>query len=234
MKGQAQVRGQYGEILLSSLSLPTRKSVRKLVDDIARSEKVDEHGNWEFGCDFDNKRRGHATNWDLYCVGRDHHSKKLLAVIQVRQYIKQHKNWWPQVRKNYFLCGRNEDNTAFAHPLPAQVVRAACRKAKPLLAIQTWIFGGDYTKMRRQGDFALIPVKRPSVGAVDQSPTRIMQRSHYLIADKVVQNGQLYAKNPSLYHLPATHPDLENLPGWYRVIEGKRGSFWSFSAPTID
>jgi len=133
------------------------------------------------------------------------------------------------------LIGRNEDETYFAHPVSAGVIHSAIKSGRNVVrACQDWIFGGDYGRMVRQGDFAFLPVRKPGADAQCVAPARILQESHYLIADEARKNGHLYAKNPSLYHLPGTHPDLENLPGWWRLIEGRRGRFWSFAAPTVD
>jgi hypothetical protein len=62
----------------------------------------------------------------------------------------------------------------------------------------------------------------------------VLQGSHRLTADAVHQNGDLYAKNPSLIHLPGTHPNFKNLKGWYKIVVSKRGRFHDFATPTID
>jgi hypothetical protein len=97
-------------------------------------------------------------------------------------------------------------------------------------AVQSWIFGTDYAKVIRQGDLCLIPVR--SVKGVQVASELILQSSHRLCADKIHKNGDFYAVNPRLYHLNGTHPTL-NLEGKYKVVIGKRASFWSFAKPTI-
>ncbi len=228
-------RGQYGEIQRGTIRPQTLKTLDRLLRGASRSEHIDEHGGWVFDCDFDRHGRGHATNYDYYGYGRDCHSRRLLAVIQIRRFTRQRKNGWGNQRKSYFLIGRNEDETYFAHPVSAGVIHSAIKSGRNVVrACQDWIFGGDYGRMVRQGDFAFLPVRKPGADAQCVAPARILQESHYLIADEARKNGHLYAKNPSLYHLPGTHPDLENLPGWWRLIEGRRGRFWSFAAPTVD
>ncbi len=233
MKSKKLSRGLYNEILMSSVSAPVQKQVRNLVSLASKAAKVDEHGSWDFGLDFDNKGRGSALNWDLYSYGRDYFSKKFLAVIQVRQFIRRRKNGFGNVRKSYFLLGRNEDNTVFAHSVEAQVIHRAIAAGKDVIkAVQSWIFGCDYTKVIRQGDLALIPVKRTTAPALDENHF-VIENSHVLHADEIRRNGHLYAKNPELLHVPGTHPRVMG-EGWYKVIVGNRAKFWDFAAPTID
>lgn len=225
-------RGGYDEIVMSSLDTQTRQAVEELVK--AAGSRADEHGSWEFGTAFDGKGRGQALNWDLYGIGNDVHQGTLLIVIQVRQYEKRHKNWMPNVRKNYFLVGTNEDGSAFAHPVPAQVVRAAVNAERDVvIACQNWIFGGDYSRMIRHGDLALVPLtKRPAAPAVPGSQM-LLQDSHQIIGTQFRQNGHLYVQNPTLVHMPGTHPTVMG-QGWFRVVVGARADFWRFAAPTKD
>lgn len=226
-------RGNYNEIIFSSLTATTKKMVRNLVNAAAAADKVDEHGNWNFSADFDRKGRGSATNWDVYGYGRDYFSRKFLAVIQVRQFIRRNKNYYPNIKKSYFLLGRNEDNTVFAHPVSANVVHSAIKNYRDVVrACQSWIFGTDYTKIIRQGDLALIPV-RSTKGEDLERTEAILQDSHQLTAEKITKNGVLYAKNPKLVHLPDTHPEVSG-SGWFKVVVGNRARFHDFAAPTID
>lgn len=233
-------RGEYNQIYLSSLSKSTLKQVNNLVYAASNAEKVDEHGSWDFGAVFDSKGRGSALNWDLYGVSRDYFSKRTLIVVQVRQWQKTRRNQqFANIKKSYFLIGRNEDNTVFAHPVSGHLVQAAAKAGKDVIrACQNWIFGVDYTKIIRQGDVCLIPLKSKAVLATSEliSNQFTMQDSHLLKADEVVMNGgnNIYAKNPSIYHLPKTHPNFEGLQGWFKVVVGRRSNFYSFAAPTID
>lgn len=225
-------RGTYDEIAMGSLDEQTKQAVEALVK--AAGSRADEHGSWEFGTAFDRKGRGQALNWDLYGVGNDVHQGTLLIVIQVRRYEKRHKNWMPSVRKNYFLVGTNEDGSAFAHPVPAQVVRAAVNAERDVvIACQNWIFGGDYSRMIRHGDLALVPLtKRPAAPAVPVSQM-VLEDSHQVTGTQFRQNGHLYVQNPILVHIPGTHPTVMG-QGWFRVVVGARADFWRFAAPTKD
>lgn len=226
-------RGRYDEIVLSALPVEIRSAVTDLVNRVGEND--DEHGSWEFDAKFDSKGRGSAINWDLYAFGNDAHNSRLLCIVQVRRYEKAHKNWWPSVHKNYFLVGTNEDETVFAHPLPAQVVRYAInQQADPILAAQNWMFGtSDYLSILRQGDVALLPCKRPAPApdvATYEKACNI-EKSHLMVADEIRRNGEVYAKNPRLTH--PVHPAIAG-NGWYKVVVSQRARYWKFAPPTID
>lgn len=227
-------RGYWDEILVRSLSDEMRQAVTELVTAAGNQGGVDEHGSWDFSARFDRKGRGAAINWDLYAVGNDMHDGRLLIVIQMRQYRQERKNRFGAVRKNYFLLGTNEDGSAFAHPVVANVVRRAINDERdPILACQNWIFGGDYGRMIRHGDLALVPVaKTPAAPAVETTHL-VLEDSHELTAKAIRQNGHVYALDPVLVHLPGTHPTV-SADGWHRIVVGQRGRFWSFAKPTVD
>jgi len=235
---QAQMnahRGSYGEIPMHSLDAETRERVAALVEAAASASKVDEHGSWDFGIASLNRRgtRWAALNWDLYGYGLDAHSGALLVVIQIRQAVRGRR--WTQVRKNYFLVGQNEDGTAFAHPVSAMCVHAAIRAGQDVVRrVQDWIFGGDYAQLLRQGDLALIPLRR---AAGERTPLRtmVLEDSHALEASEIRlgADGVVYAQDPRLVHLPGTHPTVATT-GWHKVVSGRRAPFWTFAAPTID
>lgn len=227
-------RGNYGEIIMRSLDSELRSQVEKLVSDAQNAAKIDEHGNWDFGIQNTNRKgtRWSALNWDLYGVGNDTHSGKLLVVIQIRQ--SHNTKYGVNVRKNYFLLGTNEDDSTFAHSVSSNVIHAAIRTGKDVcLSVQNWIFDGDYARMIRQGDLALLPMtKRPSAPTAPRK-RMFLQESHELVGTAIRQNGNLYVKNPTMYHIPGTHPPISG-EGWYKVIVGNRSEFWKFAVPTID
>jgi hypothetical protein len=227
-------RDSYNAIVMSSLDPDLRNQANELMVDAQSSAKTDEHGNWDFGCEFDRKGRGSALNWDLYGVGHDAHSGKLLIVIQVRQFIRRSARRFPEVRKNYFLVGTNEDASTFAHSVESRVIHSAIKAGRDVvLSVQNWIFDGDYARMVRHGDLALIPCsKRPSAPTAPRKKM-VLEGSHELSATAIRQNGHLYAKNPTLTHAPGTHPTVK-VEGWYKVVVGNRAEFWKFAAPTID
>ncbi len=224
-------RGYYDEITWTDDPTIFPK-VTALINEVRNN--VDEHGGWDFGADVDHVGRGTALNWDLYGFGNDVHTGQFLAVIQVRHYYKRSRRAWPNVRKSYFLIGKNEDGTAFAHPVSAQAVHYAIRNCLDVVKhVQDWIFGGDYAAMKRQGDLALIPLKRAPKGEKVETEAMILENSHRIEADEFRINGVLYAKNPRMTHLPGTHPPIQHT-GWCKVIVGRRGRFWNFASPTFD
>jgi len=226
-------RDQYGAILLSRQTDTIRKQLTNLVNAAAKAARVDEHGAWQFGCEFDKKGRGYATNWDLYGYGRDLHSNRLLAVIQVRQSVRQRANGYLNIHKSYFLLGRNEDNSVFAHPVESRAIHAAIKRGGDIVpAVQSWIFGADYAKVLRHGDLALIPTSRPQ-GEQIPAGTCVLEGSHEIAAAAYRDNGNLYALNPEVSHIPGVHPDV-CAQGWYQIVVGRRTDTWSFAKPTID
>jgi len=230
---KTQKRGQYNEINLISLSDTCRKQVFKLVNAAKDAAKVDEHGGWDFGIDFDNKGRGSALNWDLYAIGRDLHTRKMLIIIQIRQFIRRRKNGFGNVRKSYFLIGRNEDKMVFAHAVESRVIHSAISAGRDVVrACQNWIFQADYQKVIRQGDIALVPVSRTSGERIAGGDV-LISKSHLLTATEFRANGVLYALNPSMKHTPGTHAPV-SCTGWHKVIEGLRAAHWDFATPTID
>jgi hypothetical protein len=236
MQTQTQTqRGSYGEIPLYHLDAETRSQVAELVEAAASAAKIDEHGSWEFGIAPLNRRgtRWQALNWDLYGHGHDAHTGELLVVIQIRQVVSGRR--WNKIRKNYFLLGKNEDGTTFAHPVSAAVVHAAIRAGQDVVRrVQDWIFDCDYGQVRRQGDIALIPLRR---AAGERTPLRtmVLEDSHELRALEIRlgADGVVYAKDPRLVHTPGTHPTVA-ADGWHKVVTGRRASFWRFAAPTVD
>ncbi len=234
MQTQTQ-RGSYGEIPFYTLDAETRKRISALVAEAGEAAKVDEHGTWEFGIAPLNRRgtRWQALNWDLYGHGHDAHTGALLVVVQVRQVVSGRR--WNRVRKNYFLIGRNEDGTAFVHPVSAHVVHHAIRAGRDVVkATQDWIFGCDYAQLLRQGDLALIPLRR-ACGERTPLQTLLLEDSHALEASEIRfgEDGAVYAKDPRLVHTPGTHPTVA-ATGWHKVVSGRRAAFWRFAAPTVD
>ena len=193
----------------------------------------DSHGWDGIGtCVFDRKMRGQALNVDLYGYGRDIHCGRDLVVIQVRQYEKTSANGWPNIRKNYYLCGYNEDGSVFAHPVESAVIHSAIRRGADVVqAVQTWMFGHDYARVIRQGDVGLIPVRRiPAGETVGQSLT--VADHHSIRAAAITRaGGRVYAVDPTL-----THPghDTVTATGSYEVVVARRAETWKFTTPHAD
>lgn len=227
-------RDGYKAIVFSSLPDDVRQLVLDLVEDVSSADKVDEHGGWDFGIGKISRSRSRSLNWDLYGISTDVHSSKPVAVIQVREWTQGGR--WNTVRKSYFLIGRNEDGSAFAHPVSHGPIFAAIRAGRDVvLACQNWIFGGDYEGMIRQGDVVMVKMKKRPGGTKGQLRRKVrLESSHKLTATQIADvDGRIYAKNPKMTHVPGTHPDIGGR-GWYRVIVGRRADFWNFAAPTID
>ncbi len=238
MQTQTQMnahRGRYGEIPLYALDAETRSQVAALVEAAAGAAKVDEHGSWDFGIASLNRRgtRWQALNWDLYGYGRDAHTGALLAVVQVRQAVRGRR--WIRIRKNYYLLGTNEDGSTFAHPVSAMCVHHAIRAGQDVVRrVQDWIFGADYGQVRRQGDIALIPMRR-ACGERTPLQMMVLEDSHELQASEIRfgAGGVVYAKDPRLTHLPGAHAPVA-ADGWHKIVSGRRAAFWKFAAPTVD
>lgn len=227
-------RLKYGELNLSSINPVTRKIINNLMKSVKTSAKVDEHGGWEFGADSNGRGAVSALNWDLYDYGRDYFNKTTLIVIQVRQFERRKLSYYPQIRKNYFLIGKNEDNSVFAHSIEGRVVHNAIKRNKDVIqAVQSWIFEHDYKKVKRQGDIGLVLVRAP-LGKDTGETKVVLEHSHEINADKIYMKGEYYyALNPMIVHYKNVHPSLD-LEGWYKVVVGRRSDFWQFAAPTID
>jgi hypothetical protein len=205
------------------------------VKQAGQAAKIDEHGSWNFGVESNRKGGCESLNWDLYSYGEDVHTKNFLAIIQIRRFYRKKQGYYPSIRKNYFLLGRNEDGTVFAHAVESAVIHSAIRRGvDPILAVQKWIFGFDYERVLRQGDIALIPCSRRPAAPPLAKRTAIVNKTHALKANQLLENGELYAKNPHLTHVPGAHPEVQGLNKWYRVAVGQRADFWKFAAPTID
>ncbi len=115
----------------------------------------------------------------------------LVRVDRTRVYAKSSK-WAPSAASTYYLVGRNEAGTYFAHPV------ARCSTVPDALS---WIWQGkEYDIIQRQGDIALIGTN----GGV-KIPT--LPTGHNVAGDYIVH---------------ATHPDLPLPGKGQRIIVGRR------------
>lgn len=226
-------RGIYNEII--SMPADVKTLCNQLMEGVRHAAKVDEHGGWEFGLIDSNYKKGmvHAINYDWYGVGYDQHDGGFLAVVQVREFYRRKASRFAEIRKSYFLLGTNEDGTYFAHSVESRVIHHAAKKGMDVVkAVQDWIFDCDYSRVIRQGDLCLIPV-RSVKGEKLETTDVVLEQSHSLHADAIYENGSYYAINPNLVHIPGTHPQRK-LEGKYKIVVGKRAAFWSFAKPTLD
>lgn len=225
-------RGSYNEII--SMPAGIKQQAEQLIKDVTNAAKTDEHGGWDFGIISSNARRGgiHTLNYDFYGVGYDYHDGGFLAVVQIREFYRKKASYYPQIRKSYFLIGTNEDQTCFAHPVESRVIHSAIKSGKEVIyQVQSWIFGVDYSKVVRQGDVCLIPVTRTPGEEIENE--QVLEGSHHIVGKAIFKNGELYAIDPVITHLPGTHPNY-NLKGKYKIVVGKRARFYSFAKPTLD
>ena len=234
-------RLQYSQIDLDYLQEANPqmyKQVISLVNKACQADKSDGHKGWEFGKVSSNKEFS-ALNWSLYGFGLDAHNRKFLIAIQIRSYYTKASYDFPVIHKSYFLIGRNEDNTVFAHPVNGTVIYNAIRKGKDVIrAIQHWIFGADYTSIIRQGDICLVPLyKTPNNVDKDadfEPQHRVLASSHNLYCDRLIErDGYTYVLNPYLQHIPQVHKDVSH-EGWARVQIGSKGKYHKQAKPTID
>ena len=191
---------------------------------------------FEVGIESDKKHRGSAVNVDVM----DCDEPQKLFVMQVRK-TDFRPGRFSRTRKDYFLCGRNENGNVFAHPVNvistnANVTTALCR---------IWnVTPSILPKIVRQGDVAVIPER--GVTFKDVEPLPAMEFTvDSATASHIFTPGAIYAKGTTFYvagsiqirHEKGQHPfvsaalDPRKL---YRVQVGIRASTWGFARPTAD
>ena len=118
------------------------------------------------------------------------------------------------LRKAYYVVGKNEDGTFFAHR-----VRPNAGETGDLNRVRTWLWAlkKNETIEARQGDLALIPKKRPTGEEID-SPHQF--EGHSIKGDKIWQSKteRLYVLNPDLSHGQHRHVKLKGL---YEIRQSK-------------
>ena len=196
-------------------------------------------GAWSVGIEGD---RGSyvAVNCDVYGwaeIGGD-----CLALVQVRQTIGR-KNRYPRVLKNWLLIGRNENGAAFSHGVPSPR-RSAEAMASPEAAVR-WILArhvwrcaaDDLEHIVRQGDVALIPVRRmPGEVRPIEGGMITLRGSHAVRGDLYrTREGCLYARGVvTLDHKPGEHRHVRTKKGLWEVRVGRHEGLWGFATDTID
>ena len=227
-------RGKYNQII--NIPQDIKVMAMNLLKEVQNATNIDEHGGWEFG--ILNERyvngRVHSLNYDFFGFGYDIHNNNFLAVIQVREFYRKKASYYPQIRKNYFLLGHNEDATCFAHSIESRVIHHAVRKNRDVVkAVQDWMFGADYSKLERQGDICIQKVRKVKGNTINENQI-LIENSHQLNADIIYsEDSTYYCKNPKLTHLKNVHPNIEG-KGNYKIILAKRADCWKFALPTND
>jgi len=182
-----------------------------------------------------------ALNSDLY----GYCPVEAVAVVQLREILRQKAGYYPAILKSYVLVGKGEiTGEPFCHGVSAQAVHAAIRKhaGKPdcaqqvVHAAQRWIFQlteKQHAASVRQGDVIMFPVPKPkqTVGLV--SGPVLIGGSHQLRSPEVIQitKGEDYlARDPALWHTKAQHdPTYAPRDGWYRVRQARREATYEFA-----
>lgn len=197
------------------------------------ANEAEKAGAYETGIVSDKKHRGTAINVDLY--GYD--EERGLIVIQVRQAIFNPRRF-TEVRKNYFLIGRNEETgQVFTHPVDSPA-RSRSAMATPEGAVEFCLAKiwdckiSDLPEVRRQGDVGFVPVKNPPADAVEVQGPVVIRETHKITADKIVKDskGQYYvARKATAKHTKGQHATVKIRDGWWRVQPGVRAGLWDFA-----
>lgn len=187
---------------------------------------------YETGIRSDRKRRGASVN--VCATARD--DERRLALLQVRESIFRPSRY-TRVRKSYFLVGRNENGSAFAHP-----VDCTSRARVPQVLARLWGVSARElpdVEARRQGDVALVPVRAlPDLPEVEGSIT--VAGSHVVsgtlrIDWRDYREPIVYVRRDgSVVHSKGQHPTVRVRGGWYRVAVAPRAAHWGFASPTAD
>ncbi len=201
---------------------------------------VEKAGAWETGIESDKRLRGTAINTSVY--GFD--GFKGLAVVQLRQCIFR-PGRYNKVRKDYYLVGRNETGTAFAHPIDVTAGSKAMKSASPadavLLALsRIWDCDPDDVQdIVRNGDVAFVPARIPADAVeVPENGVTIRESHHFqaLAGAKIYRLGETYyvKGRAKIEHAKGQHPTVRTRGGSWRVQAGIKANTWGFSRPTVD
>ena len=189
---------------------------------------------FEIGIESDKKQRGAAVNVTV-C---DEDENQALFVAQVRK-TEFHPRRFNRTRKDYFLCGRNDNGNAFAHPV--ELTRTNARVEVALCRI--WqCTPSQLAKIIRQGDVALIPERALTFRDVEEFtvPEFAVGDSHIVTAERVYvgRDGVYVAgSRAQIRHTKQQHPHVAatlSPSKLYRVQLGIRAETWGFARPTFD
>lgn len=189
--------------------------------------------------DFDRKGRGDALNLDLY--GYD--PEERVAVIQVRMAFRRRAKHFMSVRKDYVLCGFNENGTPFRHPISAQAIRGAINAGagpvETVRAAQRWMWGVTGKQLeegRRQGDVLIVPERGEPKGEIFERGTEAtLADTHIVVSERLVRvegKRHLYAVKPVLQHIKGEHADTRAPMSdgkWFTVRVAETAPAWDYS-----
>ena len=199
---------------------------------------------WVTGVESNKRGRGEAINVDVY----SYDEAQRLAVVQVRQCRFGRR--YPQVRKQYFLIGRNENGNPFAHPV-ATVARYTNTVEAGVIKALCKIWGCDADELAhivRNGDVALVPAGRLPGEAEEITAKELIIRGTHIV--KKHDGSAIYRRahvsrgryvntyyikgSASIYHTKGQHPTSTARGGTWRVVAGWQDASWDFAAPTAD
>ncbi len=191
---------------------------------------LEQSGVYTTGIESDRKRRGSSIN--IRCTASA--TARGLAILQVREATFC-PNRYTRTRKDYYLIGRNEDGSPFAHPLTGIVT---ARTSVAAASAKIWDCDPrDLPDIERQGDVAFVPVRRQPAELERITDDVILRNSHRLRGEVYrASNGTYYVRGQAwIVHLRREHATIKTgSSGWRRVQLAERGSAYSFSAPTAD
>ena len=174
-------------------------------------------------------------NWFLYGIGRDCHTKRLTIVIQIREYEAKKINR-KNMRKSYFIIGRNDDQSTYAYSVGHYHIYNAIRLGKDVVyAVQNWMFRTDYKDIKRQGRLGVIPISGSSVVGTNQGVTSMVIQNNQKIMGDVIHciGDEYFVKDLELVHLNGKHSKIE-AEGWSKVYVCKKDGHYCFAAPTLE
>jgi len=198
---------------------------------------AEKSGSWKTGIESDEGNRGSSINTAVY----GHDETQGLAVVQVRQCIF-HPRRYNEVRKDYYLLGRTEQDNFFAHPIESPCRAKVCREGSPedvvaYVLAKIWdCTVAELGDIERQGDVAFVPVRSLPASAVLTDNCVTLRETHRLEAAEIYQAGDtLYVKRGArLKHTKRQHKTIRAREGLYRVQVGVRARVWGFTAPMGD
>lgn len=212
-------RGAYDEII----DVPS--AISDLVQAVRRS------AGWTIGFEPSRRRGGYdARNIDVY--GYD--VPRNLAVVQLRRSFKRKEGYYTETSKVYALIGLS-DGQLFSHVLHNSPRRLPDLRTRTPESVVRWaekmIFGlkseEDVASIKRQGDIALVPVKKLPADAekVDDSVTF---RGSHLLVGQIYKAGDTYycvgGRDTRLLHTKREHGAVFTRKGeLFRVVVGRRG-----------
>jgi hypothetical protein len=184
---------------------------------------------FEIGIESDRKRRGSAVNVEVM----DYDEARNLFVLCVRK-SEFHPRRYTRTRKDYFLCGRNENGNAFAHPVQMNAVNARVEVALCRIWRTT---PSVLPKIIRHGDVALIPVRGKMALPEEEAVHTFALNSHIIHAEHLYVVGcEAYVTGHiELQHEKNQHASVNVMLACpHRVQLGVRARTWGFARPTSD